>query len=68
MAEPDNEFDDRAIKVIDNETNTFIGYVPRDQTEPLHEMLAAGPVRGAVIFVSGDLKPLIEAVSPDAES
>lgn len=38
VAEPDNEFDPDAIKVI-HESNTHVGYIPRDDTSLVHSIV-----------------------------
>ena len=62
VPEPDNRFDANAIKVIDNATATFIGYVPAVQTAELHEMLALEPDLTGTVIQPDERYPVIEAV------
>lgn len=49
LREPNNEYDDRAIKIVDENDNK-IGYVPRNKNEILSRLMDGGKVLYGTIY------------------
>lgn len=62
--EPTNQYDPNAIKVIEPESGEFIGYIQKELSPSVAELLAEGPVTCTVYSLMGGC--LVE-VTPDGD-
>lgn len=70
-AEPTNPYDANAVKVIDPETDTFVGYLSRESNmETAAHLNQGGRARATIVSFLGVIKPhlLVELFEPDEES
>lgn len=69
-AEPSNPYDANAVKVIDPETDTFVGYLSRESNmETAAHLNSGGAARATIVSFLGTYKPhlLIEFLDGDVE-
>lgn len=59
-AEPDNAYDERAVKVIHDPTNTHIGYIARENNWDVFEALQNGDeLKIEIVGFENTLKPTL---------
>jgi hypothetical protein len=63
--EPDNAYDENAIKVIEPESGVFIGYIGRETAAVISPLLALSPEYDCVVFSNVQRKKPYLAISID---
>lgn len=58
--DPDNQYDDNAVRVLTEGDRDFIGFVPREMAATIAPLLDVGYLYGCSVISSGNLKPTFE--------
>lgn len=68
-AEPSNPYDSNAVKVIDPETGTFVGYLSRESNmETAEHLSTGGTATASIVSFLGTYKPHLLVEFGDGET